>query len=1143
MDLRMMMRGAQTSVPINSAAAVEAVLRPALAALPRVKPGLSQEVLDLTEETDPQLMLESCLILARHLEDDGQMESALSIYSALVETGRKDPRLIVGSLAIARAQSRLDAILGKGGFGARSEFLISRFTAQATDYRTILPMMAGSLVGQLAKTWVLGAYVQNAGRIGAMGLEVRLVSGAAALTAEVPVFSLGSRALQQWSGEPVAWDANSVERDFVATALTLGALKISGTAAQGLSGSLKDLGNREVLAQSVLPHGAMFVGMLGAHHLETFFGLKKKTDDATVLTDTLASLFSLNVGSSLGRRFLGPRFANLTAELELRSQAMAGGGYVPTILEVPAAGPRISAVLNKPTVIEELSRPLQMAAMKNGEGGRGRAPSLAAELRKTEGEIALDQFLDSKGELSTLVEWMAEGANPYGRVYVALNDIQNPETLDRLARGLRLQYLEKLEAKPEKAALHFYAEIAKHLSPGSAEALEAPPIFRRIFSDDKLGYYLRREALVIYARLVEKSRPSEEELKSAAAQLIQSFQAPPGDPDWRADALIFYRRLLELRSPDAEEVKTAMNAIRPHFSESGGQVPLSAALGLYQKLLEEFPPNRASIGKFSEVLREKWTSPDPSIRLHSLAASFQVQKLFLPGDPWIYHEASAMRGLFLKPPLDTTAVEYYMGLARLFRSEDGEALREEFEVLNDWIRPEAHAQRPLPALESEKIISTLIQNFTKFDAMGLWETWARSIGDGEWGLAKEDIALLQGALYDNRGKLMKARDQWRALLRYLSDIDEPRRAILHLLLESGGKPRDIFSALDAVLMIPEEYRSELTLQAGEKLRASPKTVKAGALGRAKLLKEFIQGQLMSRLGELLRSKKYQVRFWEDRTELLSALYPSGTLGLFLRAAGFMDAEGRALLGDVLDELALSEKLVEPMILPLRYRRLMQQGFHPDFLEVWAREYERGLEATAQDLPTVRAQVLSQGMSQIRRHLNGAKARTEGGLALFDRVESFSKGEGQELADISREIEVLLENFERDYGGIRFEFGDRFANIRTDLRILRQGMRINAVLAGEHRVYISGSVQEMARVGSSPEETCQRLTALWDFESNGRGQPLNRIRYGQFKTAVYRVDQQILARRLVELTRNESGEAVLLVHRLYADGRFASAPSF
>ena len=82
----MTLRGAHVSVPVKPAAAAEAVLRPALAALSKANSSLSQEILAVSKENDPQLLLEDYLALAQRLATEGQMESALSLYSALWES-------------------------------------------------------------------------------------------------------------------------------------------------------------------------------------------------------------------------------------------------------------------------------------------------------------------------------------------------------------------------------------------------------------------------------------------------------------------------------------------------------------------------------------------------------------------------------------------------------------------------------------------------------------------------------------------------------------------------------------------------------------------------------------------------------------------------------------------------------------------------------------------------------------------------------------------------------------------------------------------------------------------------------------------------------------------------------------------------
>src|SRR5262249_7717543 len=73
-----------------------------------------------------------------------------------------------------------------------------------------------------------------------------------------------------------------------------------------------------------LPQLASFTGLLVSRRFAEGLGLRQKTDDATTVTDTLAAMLSLGVGSQLGHAALGPRFARLQCEWRIRARFYEG---------------------------------------------------------------------------------------------------------------------------------------------------------------------------------------------------------------------------------------------------------------------------------------------------------------------------------------------------------------------------------------------------------------------------------------------------------------------------------------------------------------------------------------------------------------------------------------------------------------------------------------------------------------------------------------------------------------------------------------------------------------------------------------------------------------------------------------------------
>ncbi len=273
------------------------------------------ELSSLREEKDPEIFYLGLLNFGQRLQDRGKIEAAAEVYSAIFQT-KQDIRGI--------AKARLDALSGIGSVGLRAEFLLKTFAESATNYRTIVPMIAGSAVYRLAKTATLGRLASmNSVSWFNRGFGANLSSAVLGTTLEVPVFALGTRWLHQLGGVS---PTRGVGEDLLGAGLTLGVLKLSGWAGQQSVqklASVRGVGAMHVLQKfnrAVIPQASMFVGLMSAHRLEQAVGLIPHVDGATAVTDTLATMVSLGVGSHLGAKVLGPRFAQFQQKLEIQTK-------------------------------------------------------------------------------------------------------------------------------------------------------------------------------------------------------------------------------------------------------------------------------------------------------------------------------------------------------------------------------------------------------------------------------------------------------------------------------------------------------------------------------------------------------------------------------------------------------------------------------------------------------------------------------------------------------------------------------------------------------------------------------------------------------------------------------------------------------
>lgn len=284
-------------------------------------PRQQKEFADLSQEKSPEAYLENLLAFGQRLEDRRETDAALQIYSHIAKVpspleGEGQGEGSAPKLAEiqSRAQQRLNALQGSGSTALRAEVLVKNFVHDATDYRMIVPMLAGSLASQAVGSAVFG---RLAGTVRpawwSRGLGAKVISGLAGYAAEVPLFTQLNRS---FSGAH-----SPLGDDLARSALTLGSLKAFGAGGSRLGQAVARRTGSENFIVSAFGQGSAFLGMLSSHRLEEHLGLRPRVDGATTVTDILSSMVSLGVGSHLGHRALGPGFATFQREMSLRAES------------------------------------------------------------------------------------------------------------------------------------------------------------------------------------------------------------------------------------------------------------------------------------------------------------------------------------------------------------------------------------------------------------------------------------------------------------------------------------------------------------------------------------------------------------------------------------------------------------------------------------------------------------------------------------------------------------------------------------------------------------------------------------------------------------------------------------------------------
>ncbi len=317
----------------------------------------ADEFLALIREKDPQLLQTGMLAFGRRLEERGHHQSSAQVYALVSRVGSDR-----GLAETGRRQ--LEALQGGGPLALRFERSLGRLVDQATDYRLIVPMLAGSTVFQLTKNFAFAGLLRSPGAgLFTRGLGAEGLATLGAFGAEVSLFTGANRTLRALSGEKLE---NSLGQDWMGAAFSLAALKGFHYAGQrGYRGLHKGLASgaafspatRQNFGQALIPQTALFLGLLTAHRMEEKFGWRPPSDRLGLIVDVLGSQIALQVGSRLGRGMLGEGWTHFESELRIRGEGIKWQAARPLLLPNFAtanAGPGPMQMMAVKTPLERL---------------------------------------------------------------------------------------------------------------------------------------------------------------------------------------------------------------------------------------------------------------------------------------------------------------------------------------------------------------------------------------------------------------------------------------------------------------------------------------------------------------------------------------------------------------------------------------------------------------------------------------------------------------------------------------------------------------------------------------------------------------------------------------------------------------------
>jgi len=279
-----------------------------------------REVLALAGEEDPEIFAAAWLALARRRQRGGGIDAAAAAYQVLSQAE--------GSVA-REARRELDAILGRGSVGGRTEFLLGHFAEQAADPGMLGGMMVASAVFQGVRFAGLSRLLARPeAHWLTRGAGARFTASALGFGAEVPAFLFASKGIHHAIGPRQDWSPETLGREGLGLGVTLLFLKGFGAAGReglrSLHGASSGLPASPLLriSAAALPQAATLAGIHLGHQAEAALGLRPRVDGATALTDSLVFLLQLHAGGKLSQALTGPKFAADLRGLELLSATL-----------------------------------------------------------------------------------------------------------------------------------------------------------------------------------------------------------------------------------------------------------------------------------------------------------------------------------------------------------------------------------------------------------------------------------------------------------------------------------------------------------------------------------------------------------------------------------------------------------------------------------------------------------------------------------------------------------------------------------------------------------------------------------------------------------------------------------------------------
>jgi len=316
-----------------------------------LRPELRSELRSLARESDTGLFFEGLMSAGVRQEQTDHVDVAGAIFATITQAQPNS--------SVARnAQSRLDAILGRGAVGGRAEFLLRRLASEASSPSMLAGMAGAQAVFGLTRMALLSRLAASpTANFFTRGIGARALASVGAFTLEAPSFVAFTRGANAAMGQSQDWSLRALGREVASSYITLGALKATGALSTSafnrlhginpLSGEAARLTGLSGVTQTLLPQAATLGGIMLGHQVETRLGLREHVDGATTMVDSLAMLLQFHVAGRLMGHAL-PQVEGFNQQLNIASERLnrLPGGTLPSLGGFDGLTPALAGVPN-----------------------------------------------------------------------------------------------------------------------------------------------------------------------------------------------------------------------------------------------------------------------------------------------------------------------------------------------------------------------------------------------------------------------------------------------------------------------------------------------------------------------------------------------------------------------------------------------------------------------------------------------------------------------------------------------------------------------------------------------------------------------------------------------------------------------------